>query len=373
MIPCPFPTPPRITGPQRWRVALSLTLIYYPVLVYLDYSHINYTWGHLGRALLPGGLGAASILLIFWGWLYAVERLQNQLYYWLGEEFSLTMRWPALLLTVSSCLGVSVVFITLFAYIMDGLELLLAGTIWLAPHGSLAPASLALWHRSLDGYFFMLILSVFYLLANGRAQERLLAVVRHSEQLETEKAQVQLAALKNQVNPHFLFNSLTILSSLVHIDPDLSEKFIDQLARAYRYTLEQQQQDVVPLQTELSFIQSYVFLLKIRFHDKLNVVLDVPEATRTTYGIAPLTLQLLVENAVKHNAMSLARPLLVGITQEEDTLVVRNCLQHRLTTYDSTNVGLSNILNRYRLLTDRPVQVVETADVFEVRIPLLPV
>ncbi|MGI4737388.1 MAG: sensor histidine kinase [Janthinobacterium lividum] len=217
------------------------------------------------------------------------------------------------------------------------------------------------------------MLSTFYLLAIGQALLRVRASHQRAEQLETENLHVQLAALKNQVNPRFLFNSLSVLSSLVHLDADLSEQFIDRLAQAYRYTLEQQAHDLVLLATELDFIQAYTFLLKIRFEDQFEVVLDVPAAARQRYCIAPLTLQLLVENAVKHNQMSSERPLGVRIALEANELVVRNSLQRRpAPAAASTSVGLHNIRNRYRLLTPRPMQVTEAAGEFIVRIPLLP-
>jgi two-component system LytT family sensor kinase len=230
-----------------------------------------------------------------------------------------------------------------------------------------------LFHRANNGFFLMLMLSTFYLLATSQALLRVRAFHQRTQQLETENLQAQLSALKNQVNPHFLFNSLSILSSLVHLDADLSEQFIDRLAQAYRYTLEQKDHDLVPLATELDFIKAYTFLLKIRFEEKFDVLLDVAEAAQRHYRIAPLTLQLLVENAVKHNQMSAEHPLCVHIGLEADELVVRNSLQRRpAPVANSTSVGLQNILNRYRLLTARPVQVAEAAGEFVVRVPLLP-
>lgn len=195
---------------------------------------------------------------------------------------------------------------------------------------------------------------------------------RKTQELEKQQLVNEISLLKTQVNPHFLFNSLSILSSLVHIDPDLSEKFIDQLSRSYRYILEQKDQALVTLRTELTFIESYAFLLKIRFENKFNLDVDIPDDVLDKFKIAPLTLQLLIENAVKHNRMSLAEPLVVHITIEDDCmLVVKNKLQPRTTEYKSTGVGLQNIMNRYALLTKRQVWAGETEDQFVVKIPLL--
>jgi tetratricopeptide (TPR) repeat protein len=129
---------------------------------------------------------------------------------------------------------------------------------------------------------------------------------RKTQELENQQLVNEISLLKTQVNPHFLFNSLSILSSLVRIDPDLSEQFIEQLSRSYRYILEQKDQSLVTLRTELGFIDSYAFLLKIRFENKFNLVVDLPDDILDRYKIAPLTLQLLVENAVKHNRMSVS-------------------------------------------------------------------
>ncbi|MBL7798201.1 MAG: tetratricopeptide repeat protein [Saprospiraceae bacterium] len=193
-----------------------------------------------------------------------------------------------------------------------------------------------------------------------------------AEHLEKQQLINEIALLKTQVNPHFLFNSLSILSSLVRVNPDLSEQFIDQLSRSYRYILEQKEQSLVTLRTEMEFIRSYTFLLKIRFENKFDVRFELPEDVLDQYKIAPLTLQLLAENAVKHNRMSVREPLIVyaGLG-DGPSLIVRNHLQPRITPTKSTGVGLQNIINRYALLTDRPVWAGEREDEFVVRVPLL--
>lgn len=193
-----------------------------------------------------------------------------------------------------------------------------------------------------------------------------------AEYLEKQQLINEIALLRTQVNPHFLFNSLSILASLVHVNADLSEQFIDQLSRSYRYILEQKEQSLVFLRTELEFIQSYAFLLKIRFENKFDLRFDLPDDVLDKYKIAPLTLQLLVENAVKHNRMSLKDPLVVEVSLgEQQTLIVKNHLQPRFTPAASTGLGLQNIINRYALLTDRPVWAGECEDSFMVKLPLL--
>lgn len=203
--------------------------------------------------------------------------------------------------------------------------------------------------------------------------QRYSAIFRNrAEYLEKQQLVNEIALLKTQVNPHFLFNSLSILASLVRVNPDLSEQFIDQLARSYRYILEQKEQPLVTLRTELEFIHSYTFLLKIRFEKKFDLRFHLSEEILDKYKIAPQTLQLLVENAVKHNRMSVAEPLVVHVTIEDGpTLAIKNRLQPRTTPSVSTGVGLQNIINRYALLTDRLVWAGEREDEFVVRVPLL--
>ncbi|MDX2283831.1 MAG: histidine kinase [Bacteroidia bacterium] len=202
-------------------------------------------------------------------------------------------------------------------------------------------------------------------------RRRVARMQEHARELEKQQLINEVALLKTQVNPHFLFNSLSILSSLVRTDPELSEQFIDQLARSYRYILEQKEQTLVSLRTELEFIQSYAFLLKIRFERKFDLRFHLPEALLDRYKIAPLTLQLLIENAVKHNRMSAREPLIVEVAAEDEWLIVRNRLQPRSTPAASTGIGLQNIKDRYALLSDLPVQAGETEGTFTVKIPLI--
>jgi tetratricopeptide (TPR) repeat protein len=193
-----------------------------------------------------------------------------------------------------------------------------------------------------------------------------------SDELEKQQLHNEIALLRTQVNPHFLFNSLSILSSLVNTDANLAEQFIQQLSRSYRYILEQKDQSLVSLQTELDFIQAYSFLLKIRFGNKLLLRVEVPNHLLESCKIAPLTLQLLIENAVKHNQMSEKTPLEIMIRTESDqTLVVQNGIQMRTTAVHSTGIGLQNIKDRYALLSNLPVWAGATENTFMVKVPLL--
>jgi tetratricopeptide (TPR) repeat protein len=192
-----------------------------------------------------------------------------------------------------------------------------------------------------------------------------------AQQLEKQQLINEVTLLKTQINPHFLFNSLSILSSLVHFDADLSEKFIQQLSRSYRYILEQRDQSLVSLRTELEFIEAYSFLLKIRFENKFDIKYELPEHALDQYKIAPLTLQLLIENAVKHNRMSTREPLIIRVDMQDGMLQVKNRMQVRSASTPSTGLGLENIRNSYALLSDRPVWAGEREGEFIVKVPLI--
>ncbi|MCB0523127.1 MAG: tetratricopeptide repeat protein [Saprospiraceae bacterium] len=204
-------------------------------------------------------------------------------------------------------------------------------------------------------------------------QRRVNKLKAHSDNLEKQHLLYEIALLRSQVNPHFLFNSLSILSSLVRTNPDLSEQFIEQLSRSYRYILEQKEQSMVSLRTEIEFILAYFFLLKIRFEDKIELQINLTDNLLDNRKIAPLTLQLLIENAVKHNRMSKKMPLLVQVREfDSDNLVVENNLQPRPGPIVSTGLGLQNIVSRYALLSDKPVWAGETErGTFAVKIPYL--
>ena len=191
------------------------------------------------------------------------------------------------------------------------------------------------------------------------------------EEIEKGVAQAQFESLKNQVNPHFLFNSLNVLSSLVYIDAGLSEKFIVQLARSYRYLLEQKDKELVSLKTEIDFVHSFAFLLKIRFEDKLQVNIRLQDEVMD-HCVAPLTLQLLIENAVKHNVISTESPLVIDISNEQDAyLIVCNNLQLRQNSLPSTGVGLKNISSRYKLFSPIPPVFGAEGSKYIARIPLI--
>lgn len=203
-------------------------------------------------------------------------------------------------------------------------------------------------------------------------QGQLRLSMQGQEDLRNESLQAQIRALKSQVDPHFLFNNLNTLSSVVHSDPDKAEHFIQQLSKLYRHMLEVQDTTLITVKEELGLLDAYVYLLKTRFGDNLRVTIAVPEAYHER-RIIPFALQIVVENAMKHNVVSAAKPLNVKIEVVQDKIVVTNNLQRKLHAVPSTGKGLKNINARVRLLhEEEEVESVVTADQFIVLLPIFP-
>ncbi len=189
------------------------------------------------------------------------------------------------------------------------------------------------------------------------------------QKLKEEKLIFQYETLKSQVNPHFLFNSLNSLSALVKTDPDLSEEFILKLSSVYRYILENQEKETIPLSTELEFVQNYFALQKIRDGEKIKLKVKINEADHL--NVLPVSLQLLVENALKHNSATRNQPLEITIHKEGiDKLVVRNNLQAKMQLNSSSGIGLKNLNERSRLILNREIEIFESHDEFVVKIPV---
>ena len=183
-------------------------------------------------------------------------------------------------------------------------------------------------------------------------------------------ASAKFDALKNQLDPHFLFNSLNVLTSLIEENPDNAQKFTTSLSKVYRYVLEQKNKELVTVDEELQFAKTYMSLLKMRFED--SIVFTMPEkALNPESKVVPLSLQLLLENAVKHNTVTSSKPLHIKIYEDQNNLVVENNLQPKQIVKKSSGVGLSNIMQRYDLLTNRKININKQANRFAVAIPML--
>jgi sensor histidine kinase YesM len=193
---------------------------------------------------------------------------------------------------------------------------------------------------------------------------------KEREKLKREALSAKYDVLKSQVNPHFLFNSLNVAGSLVDKDAATAKKFLSQLSGMYRDILELQEDDLVPLQREVKLAERYLYLQEMRFGKAFNF--ELPAIARMTpFLIVPLSVQILMENAFKHNRFSSENPMNIEIDIEEEHLVVRNNRYAQNQTVESLNIGLENIKGRYRFLTGKEIEILDQNGIFEVRMPLV--
>lgn len=193
-----------------------------------------------------------------------------------------------------------------------------------------------------------------------------------TESLKKSNLQSQLDSLKDQISPHFLFNSLNCLSSLITTDPDRACLFLDELSKVYRYLLRANENKLIPLSSELQFVHSYFHLLKTRYGDGIELELLIAEEYQQ-HLIPPLTLQILLENAVKHNAIIKDSPLriIIGTDHNSNSLKVTNNVQHKMSRIISNRIGLHNIATKYQLLNFEPIDIEHSDQIFAVTLPLI--
>ncbi|AQW90555.1 2TM domain-containing protein [Elizabethkingia anophelis] len=190
------------------------------------------------------------------------------------------------------------------------------------------------------------------------------------QKIIASSANAQFESLKNQLDPHFLFNSLNVLSALIEENPDNAQKFTSSMSKIYRYVLEQKDKEVVSLDEEINFARTYIELLKYRFEDSIIFHLNIEDDNSKDF-VVPLSLQLLLENCIKHNHATSAKPLQVEIFAKEGYLIIKNNLQKRELPNEKSGIGLSNIVQRYSLLTKRNVFIENGENTFSVKIPIL--
>jgi two-component system, LytTR family, sensor kinase len=214
---------------------------------------------------------------------------------------------------------------------------------------------------------FLNVLNVIYWYINQLEKTQI-----EAEKFKKISTQAQLQAVRNQVNPHFLFNNLSVLTALIPLDTNASVEFVRQFSKVYRYVLKSHEKELMELDTELDFIDSYLYLLKKRFGESLKISVQVDEEVRQHY-IVPMALQMLVENAVKHNVVSKNKPLQINIfTEDDQLLILQNNLQRKeVNEMESTQFGLSNISQRYEFLTHKPIVIQENEKYFTVKLPII--
>jgi sensor histidine kinase YesM len=221
-------------------------------------------------------------------------------------------------------------------------------------------------------YFFSLIITLIVVLAlyviYFYKEITKQTITEHQSIAKTEIAKYE--SLKSQIDPHFLFNSLNVLTSLIEENPEQAERFTSKLSKVYRYVLEQKEKTLVPLQEELDFAKLYMELLRMRFENAINFTIP-DQASNSDYKIVPLSLQLLLENAIKHNAISEGKPLHISIKEKNGYLVIENNLNIKKTLKKGIGIGLQNIKERYALITEKQVVITKNDTLFKIVLPLL--
>jgi sensor histidine kinase YesM len=192
-----------------------------------------------------------------------------------------------------------------------------------------------------------------------------------NEQLERAKAEAELEALKNQIDPHFIFNSLNTLSHLIEEKPAKAKQFNDNLADVYRYILQNKARDLVLLREEMQFLNSYFLLLEIRFEKAVQLKVTIPTEVLDQYLVPPISLQILAENAIKHNEFAEASPLLFEIELKNEELIVHNQVRRKILRKTSSRIGLQNLRERYKLTTNKEITIKEEEKDFTVNLPIL--
>ncbi len=216
----------------------------------------------------------------------------------------------------------------------------------------------------------LLIAFIFFVYEGIYYLNRSKTIELEKRELEQITSEQKLSTLKNQVNPHFLFNSLNTLVTIIPEEPDLAIEFVQQMSKTYRNILEYRDEKLVTIEQELKALDSYIYLLKTRFHGKIHIYNNIDKKHFKDF-ILPLSLQILIENAVKHNITSNTKPLKVELNSTDGYITVVNNLQKKTQNYNSTKMGLANIRSRYKLLVDQEIEVHETQDNFIVRLPII--
>lgn len=195
--------------------------------------------------------------------------------------------------------------------------------------------------------------------------------VKNVERLQQEKIQFQFETLRNQVNPHFLFNSFNTLISIIEDDPKTAVEYVEQLSDFFRNIVNYRDKDIIPLKEEIKLLQTYLFIQQKRFGKNLKLEINLSEKEKTESFIPPLTLQLLAENAIKHNSVSKETPLTIDIYMQDDKLIIHNNINPKFNKSDGAGMGLQNIINRYTLLSKQEVIIKNDTKDFTVSLPTL--
>ncbi|MBV9962204.1 MAG: histidine kinase [Parafilimonas sp.] len=213
--------------------------------------------------------------------------------------------------------------------------------------------------------FITNLYEIFYL------KEQQQDIEKRAEQLNVAKTHAELVALKNQIDPHFLFNSLNTLSYLISSDPVNARLYNDTLARVYRYILINREKNLISVGDEIEFLSNFFYLLRIRFDNAIDMIIEMKSVSADELFLPPISLQILLENAIKHNELSIANPLKIYVTVSSNHITLKNRIIQKTYSPPSTGTGLNNLDNRYKLLTGKNIIVYKNNEAFTVKLPLI--
>lgn len=359
----------RLFFDKKWLLGFALAIIYIPLRTFINVRHD--VW-HTILSKLPLFLIEILVSTVFYtGWIYMIDWALKKLAKLTGSDKSLEFQLSNQLLTLIPAVLLAILFNWVLVFTWGFMESFWDHIPMTSPYHTRPTFARLERYRANQALTILALIAAYYLCVSNQVQENLKKVVVDSQILEKENISARFIALKNQISPHFLFNNLSVLASLVESHPEKSSEFIHQLSTAYRYILQQAELHQISLKDEILFLETYTFLLRTRFREK--VIIEVKLSTRDLefYSLIPLTLQLLIENAVKHNTMSLVNPLIISIYIDNEMLIVSNPLQIRTLSEPTTQLGLKNIINRYHLLLNRQVIIEKTTQNFVVKIPLI--
>lgn len=328
------------------------------VLFLGSYSYLNTLYAEVYtyyQIQAPWYLSLLTILLVTLGVWEANRLLDKKIQQYWSTKTQLT------------CIGISFLAGTIASVLIALIIILLTarGVAGLKGAALFLPMKLTIMYATRINLFLHILNALFVFIGNLRQKEL------EAEALKRSTAQAQLQIIRNQINPHFLFNNLNVLSGLLVKEHPEANEFVESFATVYRYLLSNQDKELVSLRSELEFIQPYIFLLTKRFPENLSITLFVQEAEKDKQ-IVPGALQLLIENAIKHNILSKQFPLVIDISVNgNNSLVVSNNLQIKNPVEPSTQIGLNNIRQRYELSTGKTITIKKDERIFSVYLPLI--
>lgn len=350
---------------NAFQLGISLAVIYVPLRIYMNTKELSWV---LWKMIFPLWIVELMISIVFYSiWILFIRWLQSKI---IGiDPITASTRFWKQMIVLGISVGLAILFNIGFGRVWAAME-----SFWLSlTQSDVVIKSFHPWQvniRANNSLTILALLNAYYLTINTSIRQKLQDSILTTEILEKENIKANFQALKNQVSPHFFFNNLSVLSHLVEKKSDNAVEFIRRLSLTYRYILEQANLDEISLKKEIEFLHTYFFLLKTRFNNKIILDVNVTEFDQSHFKVIPLTLQILCENAVKHNQLSIEKPLKISIFIKNSMLVVQNPLQPRANKENTTGLGLNNITSRYQLLSGKPVIIQQIDNHFIVGVPL---